>query len=59
MCAGAGGKSHIEEMDLSAHRFAAGDARLVEDATDRGHTTRTTGTVPGGEPSITAVIPLA
>jgi hypothetical protein len=37
------------------HRFAPGDARLVEDATGAGHTTR----VLGDQPSVNAVIPLA
>jgi hypothetical protein len=41
--------------DGTTHRFLPGDARLVEDTTGKGHTTR----VPGDEPSITAVIPLA
>ncbi len=41
--------------DGSTHTFGPGDARLVEDTTGKGHTTL----VPGGEPSITAVIPLA
>ncbi|MBC8281836.1 MAG: hypothetical protein H8E48_13710 [Chloroflexi bacterium] len=41
--------------DGSTHRFVAGDARLVEDTTGKGHTTL----VPGDEPSITAVIPLS
>ena len=41
--------------DGTIHRFLPGDARLVEDTTGKGHTTL----VPGGEPSITAVIPLA
>lgn len=41
--------------DGTTHRFVPGDARLVEDTTGKGHTTL----VPGGEPSVTAVIPLA
>ncbi|MEE8465517.1 MAG: hypothetical protein V3S68_03505 [Dehalococcoidia bacterium] len=41
--------------DGTTHRFVAGDARLVEDTTGKGHTTL----VPGDEPSISAVIPLA
>ena len=41
--------------DGSPHRFMPGDARLVEDTTGKGHTTL----VPGDEPVITAVIPLA
>ena len=36
-------------------RFGPGDARLVEDLTGQGHTTR----VVGNEPVKTAVIPLA
>jgi len=41
--------------DGSTHRFLPGDARLVEDLTGKGHTSF----VPGDEPIITAVIPLA
>ena len=41
--------------DGTTHRFVPGDARLVEDTTGKGHTTL----VPGCEPSVTAVIPLA
>ncbi len=41
--------------DGTTDRFLPGDARLVEDATGKGHTTL----VPGDEPSITAGIPLA
>ena len=41
--------------DGSKHRFGAGDARLVEDTTGKGHTTR----VMGDEPCVTAAIPLA
>ena len=41
--------------DGATHRFVPGDARLVEDTTGKGHTTL----VPGNEPSISAVIPLA
>ena len=41
--------------DGSTHRFGPGDARLVEDTTGQGHTTR----VVGDQPSITAVVPLA
>jgi quercetin dioxygenase-like cupin family protein len=41
--------------DGTTHRFLPGDARLVEDTSGKGHTTL----VPGDEPSITAVIPLA
>ena len=41
--------------DGGTHLLVPGDARLVEDTTGKGHTT----SVPGGEPSITAVIPLS
>lgn len=41
--------------DGTKHRFGPGDARLVEDTSGKGHTTL----VPGSEPSISAVIPLA
>ena len=41
--------------DGSTYRFMPGDARLVEDTTGKGHTTL----VPGDEPVITVVIPLA
>jgi quercetin dioxygenase-like cupin family protein len=41
--------------DGSTHRFGPGDARLVEDTTGKGHTTR----VVGNEPCVTAAIPLA
>lgn len=41
--------------DGSTHVFGAGDARLVEDTTGRGHTTR----VHGDAPCVTATIPLA
>ncbi len=41
--------------DGTTHRFVPGDARLVEDTSGKGHTTK----VPEGESSITAVIPLA
>ena len=44
--------------DGSTHRFLPGDARLVEDTTGKGHTTKVPG-APSDEPSITAVIPLA
>ena len=40
--------------DGSLHRFGPGDARLVEDTTGQGHTTR----VIGEDPTITAIIPL-
>ena len=41
--------------DGSKHLFGPGDARLVEDTTGKGHTTR----VHGNEPCVTATIPLA
>jgi hypothetical protein len=41
--------------DGSRHSFGPGDARLVEDITGKGHTTR----VVGNEPCVTAVIALA
>ena len=50
--------SGLVEVGLEAgttHRFLPGDARLVEDTTGKGHTTL----VPGDEPCVTAVIPLA
>ena len=40
--------------DGSLHSFGPGDARLVEDTTGQGHTTR----VVGEDPTITAIIPL-
>ena len=41
--------------DGSKHLFGPGDARLVEDTTGKGHTTRQI----GPEPCVTATIPLA
>ena len=41
--------------DGSVHQFGPGDARLVEDTTGQGHTTRSI----GGGKCITATIPLA
>ena len=41
--------------DGSKHMFGPGDARLVEDTTGKGHTTRQI----GPEPCVTATIPLA
>ena len=41
--------------DGSVHQFGPGDARLVEDTTGQGHTTRST----GGGKCVTATIPLA
>ena len=49
------GELEIGLGDGSLHRFGAGDARLVEDTTGQGHTTR----VVSSGPSITAVVPLA
>jgi len=48
------GQLEIGLGDSSVRRFGPGDARLVEDTTGRGHTTRVVGT----EPVLTAVIPL-
>ena len=41
--------------DGSTHTFGPGDARLVEDTTGQGHTTKTVGDGPG----ITCTVPLA
>ena len=49
------GQIEIGLGDGSTHRYGPGDARLVEDTTGQGHTTR----VVGGRPSLTAVVPLA
>lgn len=49
------GQIEIGLGDGSTSRYGPGDARLVEDTTGKGHTTR----VVGDQPSITAVIPLA
>ena len=49
------GRLEIGLGDGSKHVFGAGDARLVEDTTGQGHTTR----VVGDEPCLTATIPLA
>lgn len=49
------GQIEIGLGDGSTSRYGPGDARLVEDTTGQGHTTR----VVGDQPSITAVIPLA
>ena len=49
------GQLEIGLGDGTVRRFGAGDARLVEDTTGRGHTTRVVGT----EPVLTAVVPLA
>ncbi len=49
------GQLEIGLGDGSKHLFGPGDARLVEDTTGKGHTTR----VHGGAPCLTATIPLA
>ena len=49
------GQLEIGLGDGTVRRFGPGDARLVEDTTGSGHTTR----VVGSEPVLTAVIPLA
>src|SRR5262245_26140753 len=49
------GQLEIGLGDGTVRRFGPGDARLVEDTTGRGHTTRVVGT----EPVLTAVVPLA
>ena len=49
------GQLEIGFADGSKHVFGPGDARLVEDTTGQGHTTRTYGNVP----CVTATIPLA
>jgi hypothetical protein len=49
------GQLEIGLADGTAHLFGPGDARLVEDTTGQGHTTR----VHGAEPCVTATIPLA
>ena len=49
------GAIEIGLADGKIHRFAPGDARLVEDTTGVGHTTR----VLGDQPSVNVVIPLA
>ncbi len=41
--------------DGATHRYGPGDARLVEDTTGQGHTTR----VVSDEPAIIAIVPLA
>jgi quercetin dioxygenase-like cupin family protein len=48
------GELEIGFGDGTLRRFGPGDARLVEDTTGQGHTTRFIGT----EPVITAIIPL-
>ncbi len=49
------GQLEIGLGDGSRHVFGPGDARLVEDTTGQGHTTR----VDGDRPCLTATIPLA
>ncbi|MGH7392569.1 MAG: cupin domain-containing protein [Candidatus Rokuibacteriota bacterium] len=49
------GQLEIGLGDGSRHVFGPGDARLVEDTTGQGHTTRTL----GAQPCLTATIPLA
>jgi hypothetical protein len=49
------GQLEIGLGDGTKHIFGPGDARLVEDTTGKGHTTR----VHGGQPCLTATIPLA
>ena len=49
------GQLEIGLGDGSTHVFGPGDARLVEDVTGKGHTTR----VKGAVPCMTATIPLA
>jgi len=48
------GQLEIGLGDGSKHVFGPGDARLVEDTTGKGHTTRTL----GNQPCVTATIPL-
>lgn len=49
------GQLEIGLGDGSRHVFGPGDARLVEDTTGQGHTTRVLGTTP----CVTATVPLA
>ncbi len=49
------GQLEIGLGDGSKHLFGPGDARLVEDTTGQGHTTK----VHGNQPCLTATIPLA
>ena len=49
------GQLEIGLGDGTKHVFGAGDARLVEDTTGKGHTTR----ILGGQICVTATIPLA
>jgi hypothetical protein len=49
------GQLEIGLGDGTKQTFGPGDARLVEDTTGKGHTTRTV----GDQPCLTATIPLA
>lgn len=49
------GRLEIGLGDGTTHLFGPGDARLVEDTTGKGHTTRVVST----EPVVTATVPLA
>jgi quercetin dioxygenase-like cupin family protein len=49
------GQLEIGLGDGTKHVFGPGDARLVEDTTGQGHTTR----VLGSQPAVTATVPLA
>jgi len=49
------GQLEIGLGDGTKHLFGPGDARLVEDTTGKGHTTR----VHGDKPCVTATVPLA
>jgi hypothetical protein len=49
------GQLEIGLGDGSKHLFGPGDARLVEDTTGQGHTTKVYGT----QPCLTATVPLA
>ncbi|MBI1846213.1 MAG: hypothetical protein HYR86_04480 [Candidatus Rokubacteria bacterium] len=49
------GQLEIGLEDGSKHLFGPGDARLVEDTTGKGHTTRVHGT----QPCLVATVPLA
>ncbi len=49
------GQLEIGLGDGTVRRFGPGDARLVEDVIERGHTTR----VVGGDPCVTAVVPVS
>ena len=49
------GRVEIGLGDGTLHRYGPGDARLVEDTTGQGHTTR----VVSNEPCLLAIVPLA